>query len=77
MKNLTLSFITLTAVVVLPVSGCGFKSDLYLPDRAPDTLPDLTELPTLPTLDELNNPGVPVEIPPLDETADLENKKKK
>ena len=77
MKKSELSLVTVAIVTALTMSGCGFKSDLYLSDRAPDSLPDVSELPSLPTLDELNNPGVPVAIPPLEETAEQENKKTK
>ena len=60
---------------ILLVAGCGFKSDLYLPDRKPASLPEpLPELPTAPPAVEIDTPGVAVEIPPL--TEPQTNKKK-
>lgn len=66
------------------VAGCGFKSELYLPDRSVETLPEtlpeippsLTELPALPTAEDVDTPGVPVEIPSLEEQK-TNNKKQK
>ncbi len=78
MKNLiALSFV---ATTMLLVSGCGFKSDLYLSDitPVPDTV--LTELPTLPPVPQpdtagagsVEPTGVAVTIPELED-----NEKKK
>ena len=73
MKNpVILSFVYSNLVLL---SGCGFKSDLYLSDitPVPDTV--VTDLPTLPTLPPPDNAeiesiepaGVAIPIPELED----------
>ncbi len=75
-KILSISSVLLITSVLV-TTGCGFKSDLYLPNRA-DSISqlDAPELPPLPSLEDLSNPGVPIEIPPLSEELPLKQKKK-
>ncbi|MEM7255857.1 MAG: hypothetical protein AAF404_00555 [Pseudomonadota bacterium] len=77
MKQSFCIFALLVAAMTLPV-GCGFKSDLFLPDDAPSNDPEAAlqaplQLPPLPAAQEPEVPGVAVEIPSLDD----ETKKKK
>lgn len=72
------------ASVLLPVAmvvltGCGFKSDLYLPDNPPPSINNLPtvdsiELPPLPAAEAPQTPGVVVEIPEIDDEQRKKNK---
>ncbi len=71
--------IILSIVLTLLMVGCGFKSDLSLPERE-GSLPEVNEpdpplLPSPTAGDEPNTPGVAVEIPPLDDEQSNDKKK--
>jgi predicted small lipoprotein YifL len=73
----SITFILLSAALAALLTGCGFKSDLYLSDITPvpeTVITDFPPLPTLPPADGSANPdSVVVEIPPLEDEAEKKN----
>ena len=64
-------------VLAVLLTGCGFKSDLYLPDIAPVSETEITDFPPLPASPPADGgielEGEIVEVLPLEDEAEKKN----